>query len=101
MIESLFAVARQTTGRVKRWRNADQVWRWAGSGLLEAEKTFRRVKGYAAMSVSLKALGRGVDAAKVAACRVLSIPAVLHFQRRAGQAPRIGATSRWPGINAR
>ena len=67
LIESLFSVARQTTGRVKRWRNSDQVWRWAGSGLLEAEKTLKRVKGYAAMSVLLKALGRGVDTAKVAA----------------------------------
>ena len=63
LIESLFSVARQTTGRVKRWRNSDQVWRWAGSGLLEAAKTLRRVKGYAAMSVLLKALGRGVDTA--------------------------------------
>ncbi len=67
LIESLFSVARQTTRRVKRWRSADQVWRWAGSGLLEAEKTLRRVKGYAAMSVLLKALGRGVDAARTAA----------------------------------
>ena len=67
LIESLFSVARRTTRRVKRWRSADQVWRWAGSGLLEAEKTLRRVKGYAAMSVLLKALGRGVDAARTAA----------------------------------
>ena len=52
--------------------------------MLEAEKTLRRVKGYAVMGVLLKALGRGVDAAKVAACRVLSIHAALHFQRRAG-----------------
>ena len=52
---------------MKRWRSADQVWRWAGSGLLESEKTLRRVKGYAAMGVLLKALGRGVDTAKAAA----------------------------------
>ena len=55
LIESLFSVARQTTGRVKRWRNSDQVWRRAGSGLLEAEKTLRRIKGYADMSVLLRA----------------------------------------------
>ena len=67
LIESLFSVARQTTRRVKRWRTADQVWRRAGSGLLESEKTLRRVKGYAAMGVLLKALGRGVDTAKAAA----------------------------------
>lgn len=31
---------------VKRWRAGDQALRWAATGLREAEKKFRRVKGY-------------------------------------------------------
>jgi len=36
------AVARN----VKRWREGDQPLRWTATGLLEAEKKFRRIKGY-------------------------------------------------------
>ena len=43
-------------------RGADPV----GRGRLEAEKTFGRVKGYAAMSVLLRALGHGAGAAQAA-----------------------------------
>jgi hypothetical protein len=31
---------------VKRWREGDQPLRWTAAGLLEAEKKFRRIKGY-------------------------------------------------------
>jgi len=31
---------------VKRWREGDQPLRWTATGLLEAEKKFRRIKGY-------------------------------------------------------
>jgi putative transposase len=64
LIESSFSTTRQASQRVKRWRTADQVWRWAGSSLLEAEKRFKRVKGYAAMGVLRVALDRVVDSAK-------------------------------------
>jgi hypothetical protein len=30
---------------VKRWREGDQPLRWTATGLLEAEKKFRRIKG--------------------------------------------------------
>ena len=36
------AVARN----VKRWREGDQPLRWTATGLLEAEKKFRRIKGF-------------------------------------------------------
>jgi len=63
-IESCFSTTRETSKRVKRWRTADQAWRWAGSGLMEAEKRFKRVKGYQGMSALMVALGRAVDSAK-------------------------------------
>jgi hypothetical protein len=36
----------RVTRNVKRWRGGDQAQRWTATGLLEAEKKFRRVKGY-------------------------------------------------------
>lgn len=46
VIESAFAVVERVCGNVKRWHGGDQRERWVGSGLLVAEKQFRRVKGY-------------------------------------------------------
>jgi hypothetical protein len=31
---------------VKRWREGNQPLRWTATGLLEAEKKFRRIQGY-------------------------------------------------------
>jgi hypothetical protein len=31
---------------VKRWQGSDHLARWTAAGLLEAEKKFRKVKGY-------------------------------------------------------
>jgi putative transposase len=45
-IESMISTVRLLCGRVKRWRDARMVRRWVGAGMLEAERTFRRVKGY-------------------------------------------------------
>jgi len=57
LIESCFSTTRERTRSVKRWRSADQVLRWAGTMLLEAEKGFRRVRGHAAMPVLLTKFG--------------------------------------------
>jgi transposase-like protein len=57
LIESCFSTTRERSRSVKRWRGEDQVMRWAGAVLLEAEKGFRRVRGYAAMPVLLSKLG--------------------------------------------
>ena len=46
VIESAFAVVERVCGNVKHWHGGDQRERWVGSGLLVAEKQFRRVKGY-------------------------------------------------------
>lgn len=57
LIESCFSTTRERSRSVKRWRGEDQVVRWAGAVLLEAERGFRRVRGYAAMPVLLSKLG--------------------------------------------
>ena len=46
IIESPFAIVEQVCRNVKRWHGGDQRERWVGSGLLVAEKQFRRVQGY-------------------------------------------------------
>lgn len=45
-IESCLSTVERVTRNVKRWRGGDQAQRWTATGLLEAEKKFRRVKGY-------------------------------------------------------
>jgi putative transposase len=46
VIESAFSIVEQVCKNVKRWHGGDQRERWVGSGLLVAEKQFRRVTGY-------------------------------------------------------
>ena len=58
LIESALSVAADVTRRVKRWRGGDMRLRWSAAGLLHAEKNFRRVRGYKAMSKLLTALDR-------------------------------------------
>jgi transposase-like protein len=45
-IESCLSTVRQAAGNVKRWREGNQPLGWTATGLLEAEKKFRRIKGY-------------------------------------------------------
>lgn len=45
-IESCLSTVERVSHNVKRWRGGDQALRWTATGLLEAEKKFRRVKGY-------------------------------------------------------
>jgi len=46
LIESCLSTVRHVARNVKRWRAGDHVARWTAAGLLEAEKKFRKVKGY-------------------------------------------------------
>ena len=45
VIESAFSIVEQVCKNVKRWHGGDQRERWVGSGLLVAQKQFRRVTG--------------------------------------------------------
>ena len=55
-IESSFSCVRKLTGRVKRWRGGLMKHRWCATGLLDAEKRFRRIKGFSSMPQLIKAL---------------------------------------------
>jgi len=55
-IESSFSCVRRLTGRVKRWRGGMMKHRWCATGLLDAEKRFRRIKGFLSMPQLIKAL---------------------------------------------
>ena len=46
VIESAFSIVEQVCKNVKRWHGGDQRERWVGSGLLVAEKQFRRIVGH-------------------------------------------------------
>jgi transposase-like protein len=46
VIESAFSIVEQVCRNVKRWHGGDQRERWVGSGLLVAQKQFRRIIGY-------------------------------------------------------
>jgi putative transposase len=45
-IESCLSTVQRVARNVKRWREGNQPLRWTATGLLEAEKKFRRIKGY-------------------------------------------------------
>src|SRR6266849_6235829 len=45
-IESCLSTVERVARNVKRWRAGDQALRWTATVLREAEKKFRRVKGY-------------------------------------------------------
>src|SRR3954463_9638934 len=46
VIESAFSIVERVCRNVKRWHSGDQRERWVGSGLLVAQKQFRRITGY-------------------------------------------------------
>jgi transposase-like protein len=56
VIESAFSIVRVVCRNVKRWRPGNQIERWVGSGLVVAEKQFRRIDGYRALPGLLAAL---------------------------------------------
>lgn len=57
-LESPFATVRERTWRVRRWRGADQVQRWAAAALLRAEEAWHRIRGSKQMGSLVEALHR-------------------------------------------
>jgi putative transposase len=56
VIESAFSIVERVCRNVKRWHGGDQRERWVGSGLLVAEKQFRRITGHKQIPALLRAL---------------------------------------------
>jgi len=62
-IESMISITRRTTGRVTKWKDGAMKKRWIAVGMLEAERSFRRVRGYKDMAKLVDALRRQVTPA--------------------------------------
>jgi putative transposase len=57
-VESMISIARATNHNVTRWRDGQMVLRWTAAGMLNAERSFRRIKGYKQMPQLIAALKR-------------------------------------------
>jgi transposase-like protein len=57
-VESMISIARTTNRNVTRWRDGHMVLRWTAAGMLNAERSFRRIKGYKQMPQLVAALYR-------------------------------------------
>jgi len=57
-IESMISIARTTNRNVTHWRDGQMVLRWTAAGMLNAQRSFRRVKGYKQMPKLVTALHR-------------------------------------------
>ena len=56
IIENALGTVRLVQRNVKRWRDAEMALRWTATGLMEAKKTFRRLKAYRQLPILRKAL---------------------------------------------
>jgi len=61
VIESAFSIVETVCRNVKRWRTGDHIERWVGSGLLVAERQFRKVQGHREIPSLLTALANAVS----------------------------------------
>ena len=61
VIESAFSVVETVCRNVKRWQKGDQIERWVGTGLLVAERQFRKVIGVKHIPALLTALASAVS----------------------------------------
>lgn len=66
VIESAFSIVETVCWNVKRWRDGDQIERWVGSGLLVAERQFRKVIGYRQIPLLLSSMTNAVSQKPVA-----------------------------------
>ena len=60
-IESVLSVPRERSRNVKRWRGGEMVLRWTAAGILDAERSFRRVRGHRELPKLRTALRRHVQ----------------------------------------
>ena len=56
LIENLFSRVREIGHRVKCWQSGTMVLRWTATGVLEAERGFRKLVGYRALPILVAAL---------------------------------------------
>lgn len=67
VIESPNSAVRRVSGRVTTYKDAQMALRWTAAGFLEAEKSFRKVRGHAQMKTLINALRPKAQSLKRAA----------------------------------
>jgi putative transposase len=60
-IESMISTVRTVTARVKTWRDGDMKKRWIATGMIEAQRSFRRVRGHAHMADLVTVIGQAIN----------------------------------------
>ena len=65
-IESMISTVRVVTGRVKTWKDGDMKKRWIATGMIEAQRSFRRVRGHTQMANLVTLVGHAVTPANYA-----------------------------------
>jgi putative transposase len=66
VIESAFSIVETVCRNVKRWQPGDQIERWVGSGLLVAERQFRKVIGHRQIPLLLSCMANAVSKKPIA-----------------------------------
>lgn len=60
-IENMNGSIRRVSRRVKTWRDGAMVKRWVATAILEAERGFRRLRGFKGMPALIAALGKHAE----------------------------------------
>lgn len=61
VIESAFSIVETVCRNVKRWREGDHIERWVASGLMVAERQFRKVIGYRQIPMLLASMANAIS----------------------------------------
>jgi putative transposase len=64
----MLSICRERARNVKRWRGGEMALRWTAAGMLDAEHSFRRVKGFRdlpKLEAALRAHAADVDRKEV------------------------------------
>ena len=67
VIESPNSVVRRVSGRVTHYKDAEMAMRWTAAGFLEAQKSFRKLRGYQQMKTLTNGLRPNIQQLKKAA----------------------------------
>jgi len=62
----MISTVRTVTGRVKTWKDGDMKKRRIETGMIEAQRSFRRVRGQTQMAILVIAIGHAVRPANYA-----------------------------------
>jgi hypothetical protein len=59
----MISTVRVVTGRVKTWQDGEMKKRWIATGMIEAQRSFRRVRGHTQMANLVTVIGHAVTPA--------------------------------------